>query len=106
MPNTRKKVREIPIDASIILQPQIDPDIIPILEFPLPSFTTAYLRPLDLLYLRFQLVNLQLDQSEEGVNLVRVLANKPAYLVVFFQPQHIAEEAFFETSPAVEKKAN
>ena len=52
------------------------------------------LRADDLLVLRFGLVNLRLA-VEGGARLERVDPGSGAWLVVTFQPQHIAEQAFF-----------
>jgi hypothetical protein len=55
-----------------------------------PSLTA--LRPDDLLALRITWVNMLL----EGGKLVRGAANRAAYLIVELEPQHVAEEAYFE----------
>ncbi|WP_310876884.1 hypothetical protein [Priestia megaterium] len=74
----------------------VDPDLpSPILAMSDLSFSV--LRPKDLLLLRFAFINL-VFQTGGGKNahLEPVSADKPAFLVVHFSPQHIAEEAFQE----------
>jgi hypothetical protein len=53
------------------------------------------LRTDDLLALQFEFVNLHLDTSDvrEG-RLVHTQAGQPAFIIVHFPPQHIAEQAF------------
>jgi hypothetical protein len=63
-----------------------------------PSFTFDLIRPDDLLALTFDFYNMNLAAGEGAPRLVRIDPNQPAYLVVHFGPQHIAEEAFFEGS--------
>ena len=62
----------------------IDPHLI------LPSFNL--LRPDDLLALRFFFVNLELKDG----NLERVAGKRDAAVIVEFEPQHIADRAYFE----------
>ena len=64
------------------------------------TLSIRLLRRDDLLYLNFDLVNLQLNKDDAGNYLTRIDPQQPAYLIVYFQPQSIAEEAFVE----VEKK--
>lgn len=53
----------------------------------------------DLLYLRFRFINLSVVKGTTKIpQLRRINAESPAYIVVLFQPQSIAEEAFFEDS--------
>ena len=57
------------------------------------------LRPEDLLALSIELYNLRLDATNPKKP--QLVVNKPAqkaFLVVYFQPQHIAEKAYFETA--------
>ncbi len=63
-----------------------------------PSFTFDLIRPDDLLALTFDFFNMNLAAGGGAPRLVRVDPNQPAYLVVHFGPQHIAEEAFQEGS--------
>ncbi len=71
-----------------------------------PSFTFDLIRPDDLLALTFDFFNMNLAAGGGAPRLVRVDPNQPAYLVVHFGPQHIAEEAFFEgsTPTPIDKK--
>jgi hypothetical protein len=62
-----------------------------------PSFTLSYLRPDDLLNLDFEFINLKLNPGNPPT-LVRQNAGSPAYLIVHFPPQSIAEEAFYEVA--------
>jgi hypothetical protein len=79
----------------------------------LPLTSVDILRPEDLLALRFEFINLVLRTRKKKRNffeiltfkdpkyeshLVRRNVNKPAYIVVHFPQQHIAEEAFFEAA--------
>jgi hypothetical protein len=60
----------------------------------------SVLRPHDLLALRVRAVNLRLDTSDPArPRLVRDPPAAPALLVFGFQPQSIAEAAYFETAP-------
>lgn len=70
----------------------------PVLTF--NQFTRRVVRPRDLLALDFTFVNLRVESDGQGNRqLTRREANKPAYIVVGFPPQHLLERAFFETSP-------
>ncbi|HVA01360.1 MAG TPA: hypothetical protein VMV34_06870 [Terriglobia bacterium] len=60
------------------------------------SFGFDFIRPDDLLALSFEFYNFSLAAGSGSPSLVRVQPNQPAYVVVQFWPQHIAEEAFFE----------
>jgi hypothetical protein len=63
------------------------------------QLTLTVLRPDDLLVLSVQTVNLRLDVSRpDQPRLVREIPGQPAYLVIVFPAQSIAERAFFETS--------
>ncbi len=66
-------------------------------------FSTVVLRPEDLLVLRLEFLNLSLDTGAPSPgavpHLVRDVAVRPSYIVVYFQGQNIAEQAFFETAP-------
>ncbi len=62
------------------------------------NFTFSVLRPDDLLALDFECVNLKVKAGVPP-KLVREKASAPAYIIVHFPPQHIAEQAFFETTP-------
>ncbi len=68
------------------------------------SLTFSVLRPDDLLALEFECVNLELKAGAPP-KLVRRNAAAPAYLIVHFPPQHIAEQAFFETTPSYKPPA-
>lgn len=57
-------------------------------------------RPDDLLVLGFTFKNMQVQGSGSARKLVRT--GSPAYLMLHFQPQNIAEQAFFETDPEME----
>ncbi|MGA8184893.1 MAG: hypothetical protein WB819_14770, partial [Terriglobia bacterium] len=63
-----------------------------------PTFTFDLIRPDDLLALTFDFFNMNLAAGGGAPRLVRVDPNQPAYLVVHFGPQHIAEEAFPENN--------
>ncbi len=66
-----------------------------LLHIPGPAAVTV-LRPDDLLHLKFEFRNLTLQVAQgQPPQLVRV-PGQLAYLVVYFPPQHIAEEAFRE----------
>ena len=62
------------------------------------NLTFSALRPDDLLALDFECINLRVKAGSPP-KLVRQNASAPAYIVVHFPPQHIAEQAFFETTP-------
>lgn len=71
----------------------------PTSPYPFPAnLTVSVVRPKDLLVLRFEFVNLALKYREGSGNFLVRTDDKPAYLVVHFPPQNIAEQAFFETS--------
>lgn len=61
------------------------------------SFTFSFSRASDLIDLRFTLYNLELAGSPQ--KLVKQFGAKPAYIVVEFPPQHVAEEALHFTDP-------
>lgn len=56
------------------------------------TFNVEVLRPEDMLQLDFKFINLKIQDGK----LVLDNSEKPAYIVVGFPPQNIAEEAFFE----------
>lgn len=63
------------------------------------ALTIDLLRPDDLLVLRIEATNLKLDASKpDQPVLVREAAASPAFLTFFFQPQALAEQAYFETA--------
>jgi hypothetical protein len=65
------------------------------LEISLPDLCLSVLRPEDLLILRFELRNLRLrDHWFSKPWLERIDRTKPAFLIVHFPPQHVAERAF------------
>jgi hypothetical protein len=55
-------------------------------------------RPEDFLLLYFEFVNLRVSQAGQGQALSILDPGKPAFLVVHFPPQNLAEQAFFEAS--------
>ena len=61
------------------------------------SFSVSVLRPDDLLNLEFEFLNLKLAPSAPA-RLVRQNPSSPAFLIVHFPPQSIAEEAFWEAA--------
>jgi hypothetical protein len=66
-----------------------------------PSFTFDLIRPDDLLALTLDFYNMSFAAGGGAPRLVRVDPTQPAYLVVHFGPQHIAEQAFYEdTKPS------
>jgi hypothetical protein len=64
----------------------------------LSTLVISALRPQDLLALTFQFQNLRLETRQREMLLVRNQPNQPAYILVGFPPQNIAERAFFETA--------
>jgi len=60
------------------------------------NFGFDFIRPDDLLALGFEFYNWSLSAGSGPPSLVRVQPNQPAYMVVTFWPQHVAEEAFSE----------
>ena len=58
------------------------------------TFSTAVVRREDLLVLRFAFSNLLLNEA--GTHLVRLDPAQPATMTIYFPPQHLAEEAFFQ----------
>jgi hypothetical protein len=65
---------------------------------PVRNLVISCLRADDLLALDFECINL-VARPGAPPKLVRENASAPAYLVVHFPPQSIAEQAFFETTP-------
>jgi hypothetical protein len=59
--------------------------------------SVTVIRPADLLVLTFDRINLKLDTSGPVPRLVRA-GDGPAYLIVGFPPQHIVEQAYFESA--------
>lgn len=76
----------------------IDPDLpSPILA--MSDLAISLLRPKDLLSLQIAFVNLAFRTGGgQHAHLEQVSADTPAYLIVYFPPQHIVEEAFNEHS--------
>jgi hypothetical protein len=69
----------------------------PFVKVELPPLVLSVVRPQDLLALTFRFLNLRLQaQTGKPAVLVRIDATKPAYVIVEFPPQHVAEEALFE----------
>ncbi len=66
---------------------------------PRPDFAVDLIRPDDLLNLRIAGYNLKVNPDADTPHLALINDNAPAYLVVTFPPQHIAERAFYEKSP-------
>src|SRR5689334_14594033 len=75
---------------------KIKPALAPVLG--LPTFTLRARRREDFLYLRFDFYNLRRDGTKALVK--RKVAGKPAYLVVTFVPQHLAERAYSDPPAA------
>jgi hypothetical protein len=63
---------------------------------PHPSFSFNFIRPDDLLALRFEFYNMTISAGGASPSLVRIHPNQPTYMVIQFWPQHVAEEAFQE----------
>ncbi|MBN2339390.1 MAG: hypothetical protein JXP48_12710, partial [Acidobacteria bacterium] len=91
------------------VQPKISPGLRPQADlkkgqilFTNPRFSV--LRPDDLLTLEIECLNLGM-QPGTPPKLVRI-NDDPAYLIVHFPPQHIAEQAFFEATPHFEPDKN
>lgn len=72
---------------------------------PPQTFFVRVLRPEDLLELLFHFVNVGFAPPV-GSTPGQIVGQAGSYLVVYFQPQHIAEEAFFETAEGVEDPAD
>ncbi len=64
---------------------------------PPTSFSTWVIRPKDLLFLQFNFVNVNITPPQAG-NPSKFTGGPNTYMVVSFQTQHIAEEAFFQAS--------
>jgi hypothetical protein len=62
------------------------------------TFHVSVIRPHDLLDLRFEFINVDFSSPQFGQP-GKITGISNSLLAVYFQPQHIAEEAFFETSP-------
>ncbi|MBC7363664.1 MAG: hypothetical protein H5U07_03845 [Candidatus Aminicenantes bacterium] len=84
---------------------QIQKKIIPQKKIVLPQtgLMISAFRPDDLLYLDFEFINLKLVNLPRP-HLVRGNVSQPAYLIVHFPPQSIAEEAFYEASTPAESE--
>jgi len=63
------------------------------------NFAVSVVRPSDLMVLRFEFVNLNLNTSPTA-RLVRKEPNLSAFMIVHFPPQNISERAFFEVPTA------
>lgn len=72
---------------------------------PPQTFFVRVLRPEDLLELLFHFVNVGFTPPV-GSTPGQIVGQVGSYLVVYFQPQHIAEEAFFETAEGVTDPAD
>jgi len=62
------------------------------------NFSIEITRPDDLLRLRIDARNLKVDRDTSGTDLIVDNAAQPAFLIVNFPPQAIAEGAYFEAS--------
>jgi len=62
------------------------------------NFSIEITRPDDLLRLRIDARNLKVDRDDSGTDLIVDDAAQPAFLIVNFPPQAIAEGAYFEAS--------
>jgi hypothetical protein len=62
------------------------------------DFSIEITRPDDLLRLRIDARNLTIDRGDEGTSLVVDNGGQPAFLIVNFPPQAIAEGAYFEAA--------
>jgi hypothetical protein len=95
-PPTLGPTRQIPPATTIQPRPEIAGAALDLLPFTLPV-----VRHDDLLALTFRFRNLSLvTAAGQAPKLTRQKANAPAYIIVEFPPQNIAEQAFFETDPA------
>jgi hypothetical protein len=71
------------------------------------SLSFDILRPDDLVVLHFEAQNLRLDNKDpKNAKLVVEKAGKPALLAVYFQPQSIFEQAYFETATITSNPKN
>jgi hypothetical protein len=70
-----------------------------------PRFLVPLIRPEDFLYLELEFRHLRLVTGKNP-RLQRIDRTQPAYLIAYFPPQHIAEEAFYERDPTVTHDAN
>jgi hypothetical protein len=68
---------------------------------PPQNFIVRVLRPEDLLELLFEFVAVGFVPPQ-GSTPGQIVGQSGSYLFVYFQPQHIAEEAFFETAEGVD----
>jgi len=89
-----------PLQLTQTTRPQIKAKVAEKALVPIQNLKFSVLRPDDLLALEFECVNLRVQDGPRPA-LVRQNAANPAYIIVHFPPQHIAEQAFFETDPAV-----
>ena len=62
----------------------------------IPSFSTSYIRPRDLLHLKFHFINLKPEKDEKKKYLVRVDEESPSYVVIELPPQHLSEQLLKE----------
>lgn len=91
------------------VQPKISPGLRPQADLKKAQLLVrnprfSVLRPDDLLTLEIECLNLAM-QPGTPPKLVR-MDGDPAYLIVHFPPQHIAEQAFFEATPHFEPDKN
>ncbi|MGB9765492.1 MAG: hypothetical protein ACPLZD_09105 [Candidatus Saccharicenans sp.] len=84
---------------------QIQKNILPQKQVVLPQsgLLIKALRPDDLLYLDFEFINLKQVNLPQP-HLVRENLSQPAYMIVHFPSQSIAEEAFYEASTPAESE--
>ncbi len=75
---------------------RVKPGAVGILALSAPPVTV--IRPEDLLNLTFEFINLQFTSSGGATKLTRQKQGSPAFIVVKFPPQNIAEQAFWETA--------
>src|SRR5512143_343121 len=67
------------------------------------SFSATVIRPKDLLVLNFDFLNVGFDPPQPG-KAGQITGGANAFLVVHFQPQHITEQAFYQTGDIQQTK--
>ena len=90
-----------PITGPVKIAPKTPIKVGPVspVKIILPNFTVSVVRPDDMLVLRFEFVNMRLTVGGGASQIAIEDPSKAAYMVVHFPPQHIAEEAIWESDP-------
>jgi hypothetical protein len=89
-------IQPVPVPVLPQMPPPLTfPIIVPPIEFKAPAAYVSVVRPVDMLCFEVRFQNLRLTSRPDGPPyLERIVAQRDAYLLFRFPPQHIAEETY------------